>query len=183
MMHQDPSSRRPHGGPSRTAAESPDELVTLIIRLAQTLSHRLAERCSDHGLNESRFAVLQAISASHDEGCTQTHIASQLALSESNVCALVERMRTAGLLFRFRSKTDRRCSVLRLTDEGRELVALLQVERASEAEALLAVLSPDRQRSLYQLIEALVLRLEAESAQGASALFGPVAEPAPRRAS
>lgn len=43
-----------------------------------------------------------------------------LGLPESSLCTLVDRMQAEGLLYRFRSKTDRRKSLLMLTHPGRE---------------------------------------------------------------
>ncbi len=92
-------------------------------------------------------------------------------------------MRTAGLLFRFRSKVDRRCSVLMLTERGRELVSMLQVERNDEAEKLLRVLTTARQRELHHLLLSLSRHLEEESIGRHLTDNQPVAEPASRRAS
>ena len=55
-------------------------------------------------------------------GCSQADLANELQQSESSISTLVDRMRTSRLLYRLRSKVDKRRRVLMLTDQGRSLL-------------------------------------------------------------
>lgn len=136
-------------------------LLDRLIELADRIRARLAGCCESEGVSASRFAVLQAIADGSEQGCSQTDLARELALSESNICALVERMREAGLLFRFRSKTDRRKSVLMLSERGRQLAQAIRRLQQIESETLLAVLDEQRRAELASLLEQLYDQLEA----------------------
>jgi len=69
-------------------------------------------------LAEPRRQALDAIAAHGSAGCSQTELAAALGLAESSVCVLVDRLQEAGFLYRFRSKSDRRKSLLLLTQQG-----------------------------------------------------------------
>lgn len=134
-----------------------------LVSVAQQIRARLAESCDAAGVNASRFVLLQAIATASDEGCSQTELASELGLSESNVCALVERLRGCGLLYRFRSKTDRRKSVLMLTERGRQLVASIAGAQQIAAGQLISVLTAAEQSELCGLLDRLQEGLDSMS--------------------
>lgn len=136
-------------------------LVDQLLELTARLQARLAEPCESQGVSASRFGVLRTIADVGERGCSQKELADQLSLSESNVCSLVERMRVNGLLFRFRSKTDRRRSVLMLTEEGRQLAEAISLTWDTAAVDLLAGIDVDQQAQLQRLIWRLSDHLDA----------------------
>ncbi|MCA9053073.1 MAG: MarR family transcriptional regulator [Planctomycetaceae bacterium] len=73
----------------------------------------------EYGLSEGWFDLLQAVATFGETGCSQTQLATRLGLAESSVCTHVDRLQQEGLLHRFRSKQDRRRSLLLLSAEGR----------------------------------------------------------------
>ncbi len=154
-----------HAKTRNRAGQSEGEATLLerLVELAKRIRERLAERCEAEGVSDSRFAVLRAVAGVNAEGCSQTELAAQLGLSESNVCSLVERMRSGGLLYRFRCKKDRRKSVLLLTERGRELVDAVSRAQEIETESLLSVLDGAQQRELWHLLERLHRHLDAAS--------------------
>ena len=99
-------------------AETGVALARRWLRSAELLQQRLGAAQRHRGLNESRSRTLRELAA-RGEGLSQTELANCLSVSESNLSALIERMRKDGLLHRLRSKADRRRSVLLLTEEGR----------------------------------------------------------------
>lgn len=165
-------------------------LIEQLIVLAGQLQSRMSEACEAMGVNAPRFAVLRAIANENDQGCSQTDLASHLGLSESNVCALVERLRSSGLLFRFRSKADRRRSVLVMTEQGRMLAEAITRAQESEAGVLMSALTEQEQHDLQQLVERLRAHLNMRTSPS-SETFGslpqagefPPSTPTARRAS
>lgn len=98
---------------------------------AARVQARQGALCAARGLAEPRRRALAALLLRGDRGCSQTELAAALRVPESSLCALVDRMQAEGLLYRFRSKTDRRKSLLMLTHPGRE--RLLAVTNHLEA--------------------------------------------------
>jgi DNA-binding MarR family transcriptional regulator len=86
---------------------------------SRQLRKLLASRLMQAGLTESRAAVLDGLRR-HPGPCSQTELADDLNLSDSNLCGLVEKMQQEGLVTRSRSLLDRRKFVLALTEAGRE---------------------------------------------------------------
>ena len=145
-----------HGrSPSRAAA-----MIAEILELADQLRLRLDAPCESQGVSPSRFAVMSAVHECGEDGCSQTDLATKLGLSESNVSVLVEGMRKAGLLFRFRSKVDRRRSVLLLTEAGSEMVSALIKARDVVACSLIDSLGGDQLREIHSLLRRLTARLD-----------------------
>jgi DNA-binding MarR family transcriptional regulator len=100
---------------------------------ADEVRARLLDVYLQFGLNATSYQLLSAVAGQGDAGCSQTEIAASLGVAESSVCTLVDRLQAEGLLHRFRSKQDRRRSLLLLTTAGRERLA----EATSVAESAL----------------------------------------------
>lgn len=79
------------------------------------------------GLSLSRFELLLLLSFSRSGRLSMTRIRDLLMVHGSSVTYLVERLEEAGLVAREVSASDRRISLVRLTEEGRGLV-----ERAAQ---------------------------------------------------
>ena len=98
------------------------ELIEQIQRAAQLLKNRLADHFQSFGLNEIRYTVINMVQESSPHGCSQTDLADALSQSESSISTLVERMRSDNLIYRLRSKIDRRKRVLILTEHGHKIL-------------------------------------------------------------
>jgi DNA-binding MarR family transcriptional regulator len=144
------------GGDQRASSAA---LIAEILELADSLRACLDAPCVEQGVSASRYRVLTTIDCSGQDGCSQTELAAQLGLSESNVSTLVEGLRKTGLLYRFRSKADRRRSVLLLTDDGKSLVLALTKARDVAAGSLLSSLTPQQISDLRTLLSTLGSRL------------------------
>ena len=103
-------------------ANSPETELLAHLRQANRLLEELLGQCYGHaGIGTTRVDVLELL-AGEFECCSQTLVARQLGLSESTVCTLIDRMQVDGLLARQRSVTDRRRSVLAVSDLGQRLL-------------------------------------------------------------
>ena len=84
-----------------------------------------------------------------------SRLADTLSCDASNVTGLVDRLESRGLVRRRPSPRDRRVKVLHLTPTGARLRA--QLLRQMTGRSLpLSRLSPDQQRTLVEILEALV---------------------------
>ena len=153
-----------------------EEVVEHVLRAAARLQEVLASHFAGIGLNEVRFTVLRIIADSLPAGCSQAELARRLEQTESSVSTLIDRMRAGGLLYRLRSKTDRRKRVLMLTEEGRRLHDLARESYGRQMSELLKRLEAGQTATLAHLLRLLVDELtqsaavavpdEAESGKG-----------------
>jgi DNA-binding MarR family transcriptional regulator len=82
-------------------------------------------------------------------------LAETLSCDASNVTGLVDRLESRGLVERRPSQGDRRVKVLQLTSSGSRVRGEL-LRRTMRASHPLSRLSPDQQRTLVKILEALV---------------------------
>jgi DNA-binding MarR family transcriptional regulator len=136
--------------------QTPGELVELILRSANILRGVLAPALAQLGLNDARWAVLQAVRGTGMDGCSQIELAQELQHSESNVSTLLERMRSDGLISRQRSAADRRKSLIQLTPEGDALLAQVLGSPLFRTHVLFAGLVPTERHALRLALEALL---------------------------
>ncbi len=150
------------------------EIVDNVLRAGHRLRVVLASHFEEFDLNDVRHAVLQIIeNASVTGGCSQSQLAEALQQSESSISTLVERMRTSGLLYRLRSKSDRRRHVLMLTDRGRELLRRVNQCHSQRMTALLHGFDPMQIEILGTLLKQLVNHLtQIDTIQDALAIAG-----------
>ena len=156
--------RIPAGSPAGSAAAGPAgadtaRIVGRILKAAHRLRAVLNSHLGQFDLNDVRYTVLQIVGDRVDAGCSQTELADELDQSESSISTLVERMRASGLLYRLRSKSDRRKRVLMLTERGRSLLALADDKHREQMALLLAAFSDGERRRLLELLERLVIEL------------------------
>lgn len=141
-------------------AGMPSQLARRVLAAGERLSRLLASGYALCELNGPRADVLEAVAATGADGCSQTQLATALGASESNVSTLIERMRRDGLLLRLRSRTDRRCSVLQLTDQGLERLQSVLDGRDRHLAVWIDQLSLAEQTQLCGLLDRLLSILE-----------------------
>lgn len=141
-------------------AQEASEIVSNVVRASGRLHVLLADHFARFGLNEIRYEVLRIVDESSQEGCSQAELAERLDQSESSVSTLVDRMRKDGLLYRLRSKTDRRMRSLMLTERGRELVTKARACHDEQMSDLLRAVDPVHVSMLNMLLKLLVGELD-----------------------
>ncbi len=149
-----PTGRNPATGSSRM--RPPDDISELVQEVSRLLRNRAADSIASVGINHVRQAVLRAVGESEPDGCTQAELAERLRQSDSNICTLVERMRSDGMLYRRRSKTDRRKRILGLTDNGRTLLANAEQCCQQVSAQLSRTLTSPQHSTLVELLRLLI---------------------------
>jgi DNA-binding MarR family transcriptional regulator len=122
------------------------------VRLAEAY-HRIARRLEQalvpHGLSLAQFEVLARL---HFDGAmNQNDLARQLLVTKGNVCGLIDRLETAGLVERRADPTDRRANRLVLTAAGTGLLAASLPDHLAIIQERLNTLSAPEQRTLEKL--------------------------------
>lgn len=140
-------------------------VVAEILKAAHRLRSTLCTHFSEFGLTDVRFAVMQIIRDSAPDGCTQSKLAVELDQSESSISTLVERMRSSQLLYRLRSKLDRRKRVLMLTERSRILLQDAEKCHDKRMASLLSCFSAEQLEQFSSLLQRIQKRLTDESSQ------------------
>jgi DNA-binding MarR family transcriptional regulator len=143
-------------------------ICRLVLHMGREMSTTLEQKIRPFGLAEAEFRVLTTL-FSQPEGvghpgdlCSR---ASQSPANMSRICdALVER----GLITRVLSAQDRRRMVLRMTDEGEELVRELLPKLFAPLRGMLAGLPESDQRQLITYLKLLHKNLEHTDKPGAA---------------
>ncbi len=139
--------------------EKAAEIVADVLRAAHRVRAVLVSHYAEFGLTDVRYAVLQVISKAGAQGCSQTELADELEQSESSVSTLVDRMRSGGLIYRLRSKSDRRKRVLMLTDRARDVLTQMETVHLERTASLLSGFSAAELDFLSRLLCRLVADL------------------------
>jgi DNA-binding MarR family transcriptional regulator len=161
------------------AVASPPIAFRFLERLcaaAERVQARQGAVCASGGLAEPRRRLLAALSHRGDQGCSQTELAAILGLPESSLCMLVDRMQAEGLLYRFRSKADRRKSLLMLTHPGRERLQAVRDRLEALIRSWLEDVSDDELERLGAWLDGLALSGDVASTAGCAGGDSPEAE-------
>lgn len=136
-----------------TPAPAPgDELFWLLRRALHTMRRDVRERVD---LSPSRHRLLRTV-ARAPEPQRQTALAAALDVVPRSITSLVDDLEHAGLVARDPDPSDRRATLVRVTDEGRAVLAEADRQRRRHAEELLGRLGPGEQAELLRLLHVLV---------------------------
>jgi len=105
-------------------------------------------RC--RGLSLAQFDVLAHVGAR--EGVTQQELADALLVTKGNVCQLLDRMESSGLIER---QQDGRSNRLFPTDEGRKIFRAIVPSHEDRIVDKFAVLTAEEQTQLLDLLRKL----------------------------
>lgn len=163
------SRQEPEPGGSRSPATG---IGLLMMRGADCLAAALVACTADAGLNEARYRVLAALRDHRTGESSQSELAGLLLQSESNLSTLLERMSGDGLITRARSASDRRRSLIRMTDAGREALARADEARSAAIAHLMREFPPEQAEQLVRGLQRLVGELERSFETGARRAAG-----------
>jgi len=148
-----PDATRPGGSPTPSASE----VVETLLRLTHTLRRRHAARSGDRELSAPRMRLLAAMSDLRR--VRMGELASRLGLTARTITTLVDALEREGLLARLPDPSDRRATLLELTDTGRGYLDRVHAVQRELAEQFMAPLSAADRQQLYDLLR----RLQAAS--------------------
>ena len=119
-------------------------------RFSQKLLRVLAGDLGGWGLNLAQFDVLAQVGSA--EGLTQQELADSLLVTKGNVCQILDRMESSGLVAR---RPEGRANRLFLTDEGRSLYERVVPAHEALIDERFSVLSREEQEKLLELLRKL----------------------------
>ncbi|MEV0337236.1 MarR family transcriptional regulator [Nocardia sp. NPDC050717] len=125
--------------------------VTSLVRAQQIVMARVDEALKPTGLTFSRYELLQLLSFSRTGALPMAKASARLQVHPTSVTNTVDRLEAAGLVVRVPHPSDRRATLIEITDAGRELVA--EATAALNAQVFAEPgLPPDKIRELLTLL-------------------------------
>lgn len=97
--------------------------VTSIMRAQQVMLARVEAVLKPLGLSFARFEFLTLLSFTREGAMPMASASARLQVHPTSVTNTVDRLERAGLVERRRHPTDRRATLVAITDEGRALAA------------------------------------------------------------
>lgn len=135
----------------RRGVRRPPVLAWLrMARVFNKIDRCSAEQMRCKGISMAQFDVLAHVGS--DEGMTQQQLADSLLVTKGNVCQLLDRMETSGLIER---RQEGRANRLYLTEEGSRLYRELVPAHEDHIAAHFAVLTADEQSELLRILRKL----------------------------
>ncbi|WP_454193987.1 MarR family winged helix-turn-helix transcriptional regulator [Nocardia sp. Marseille-Q1738] len=125
--------------------------VTSLVRAQQIVMARVDEALKPTGLTFSRYELLMLLSFSKTGALPMAKASARLQVHPTSVTNTVDRLEAAELVERVPHPSDRRATLIEITDAGRELVAKATKELNEKVFALPG-LPPDRLHTLLQLL-------------------------------
>jgi DNA-binding MarR family transcriptional regulator len=130
------------------------QLAELFLRAARQMRRSQAGRLAPLGLTPAQSRALRVISRD-EEPLRMVDLAERLGVVPRSVTTLVDALEAAGLVRREADPSNRRSTLIRLTDSGRSLRVEMQQARRQAAEDLFAPLSEAQRDTLLELLSAL----------------------------
>ncbi|WP_179395090.1 MarR family winged helix-turn-helix transcriptional regulator [Lacticaseibacillus absianus] len=114
-----------------------------------------------HTQERGQLRVLRLLATQGE--LTNADIVDALDIRPSSVSALVSKLEASGLITREPSATDKRVTLIQLTDQGRALIADSRDQKDKLSEALFASLDDSEQQQLAGLLRKLTAGLDAQA--------------------
>ncbi len=140
--------RRPFGSRGQ-------ESVIAVLRTADLLRRRLSRVSEPHGITFQQYNVLRILRGAGEDGLPTLEIGERMVEQTPGVTRLLNRLEAKGLVARSRGETDLRQVICRLSPEGRSLLGCLDPEMEGAAEGGVAMLHPEDETRLLELLAAI----------------------------
>jgi DNA-binding MarR family transcriptional regulator len=139
------------------AAAAPEALLDQVIELAVLINQDMTGSLEERGLTPARTHLLWELA--HRGPSTQRALADALRVSARNVTGLVDGLEGTGFVARGAHPSDRRATLVTLTEHGEQVMGRMREEHEQFASLLFADL-PERQRTAFAVgLEHVVHRL------------------------
>ncbi|MFE7276145.1 MarR family winged helix-turn-helix transcriptional regulator [Streptomyces sp. NPDC057623] len=128
-----------------------------LLELAEVLGAMMERGVTKHGLTRARAGLLWALF--HDGAMTQRALAARLQVTPRNVTGLLDALEADGLVARAAHPTDRRATLVSLTESGRTLTVGLRVGRDTLARELFGDMPAAQLAAIQDGLETVIARL------------------------
>ncbi len=126
----------------------------LMRRAVQRAEEQFQLATGKSGLTPSQYFILLTIK--NDEGLSQKQIVGMTGVDRSTMTASIRRLQKKGFIKRRKKPDDHRAYEVRLTDEGREILALNSPLARQFDQRLLAMLSAPKRELFLQILREII---------------------------
>lgn len=138
-----------------------------LLSCTMVIEKRLQRRLADQfATTLPRFDVLAALDRA-EGGMMMSELSRALLVSNGNVTALVKTLAADGHVALSSSPSDKRASIVTLTEQGRAHFATLAGAHHGWIEDMLGGVSADQRDALFDLLGSLKLSIAADSGESA----------------
>ncbi|MGI9825329.1 MarR family winged helix-turn-helix transcriptional regulator [Agromyces sp. Marseille-Q5079] len=130
-----------------------------LLEIGELFQHDMATAFDGTSLTPARVRVLWVLQ--HAGPMTQQSLATNLEVSARNVTALVDALEDGGHVHRTPHPTDRRATIVSLTDTAEERMRGMQRDHAELTADLLEAVAPADRDALARGVDAIAERLRA----------------------
>ena len=109
--------------------------------------------CRKRGLSRERMLV---IISEYPDGVRQKELAERAEINASSTSEVVNKLEDDGYIVRTVDETDKRATILKLTDLGQARAAEIQEEREGFMEAIFAKLTDDEKETLSAILDKIL---------------------------
>jgi DNA-binding MarR family transcriptional regulator len=134
-----------------------DTLIDLIARANHLLAERLYQQVRWQGISPTEGRILAALSAR--DGIAMNELADLVLFKQPTLTKAIDRMERAKLVERRTPATDRRRTIVHLTERGRRMAAPLLQRAQRQATAIERLLGEAKSRELKGVLASLIARL------------------------
>lgn len=145
----------------RRTASSPLHSILHLLDRASQRADGLFTRHVGTTLTPRQFVILQAVAEA--DGLSQTGIMAATSIDRSSTADLVRRLVRQGWLKRRRTKRDARLYAVRLTPEGRRVLALAMPAAKLTQEALLSSISSAQRPDFLKALSVIATEVIEEN--------------------
>jgi len=140
---------------------SPMGIIGRMTRLAKHLERAIQETFSDFGLNVGEFDVLATLRRSGQPyQLSPTELFNTMMVSSGTMTHRIDRLEHADLVKRIPDPSDRRGTLIQLTDKGFNLIEKAVEAHIANEHNLLSVLDEAERKTLTQLLSKLLISFE-----------------------
>lgn len=128
-----------------------------LLEIALLIQDDMARELEPAGLTAARTHLLWVVH--HSGPSTQQALAQALQVSARNITGLVDALEAGGFARRSPHPTDRRATLVSLTEQGAQVMTEMEESRARMAAHLVADFDPDRLERFRSDLDAVTARL------------------------
>jgi len=151
--------------PSRARAEADFSILSAVLEASDVISKYMANYLNEFGLTASKFNTLQVLRDEPKRSVTQNDLSTRLTVTGASITGVLDRLERDNLVARESHPTDRRANLVRLTDEGEQLVQNASDLHAIRTHELISALSENEKALLCQLLGKLVEAARKKSSE------------------
>ncbi|MEO0534682.1 MAG: MarR family transcriptional regulator [Cyanobacteria bacterium P01_A01_bin.123] len=142
---------------------SPMGVIGRMARLAKHLDRAVQATVSEFGLNPGEFDVLATLRRSgHPYQLSPTDLFKAMMISSGTMTHRIDRLEQSGWVKRIPDPSDRRGTLIELTDKGLSLIEQAVEAHVANLHQILSIFEASERESLALLLRKLLLSFELE---------------------